>query len=96
MNLMIIGDPHAHPEYDNSRFEKLGKFIVKTKPDIVVCMRDFADMPSLSSYDRGTKGFDGKRYFTDIKHQDLLYRRFNTNQKNNKKKVYELLFKFQK
>ena len=38
----------------------------------------------------------GKKYFTVITHQELLYRRFNTNQKNNKKKVYELLFKFQK
>ena len=66
MNLMIIGDPHAHPDYDNSRFEKLGKFIVKSKPDIIVCMGDFADMPSLSSYDRGTKGFEGKRYLKDI------------------------------
>ena len=47
MNLMIIGDPHAHPDYYNSRFEKLGKCIVKSKPDIIVCMGDFADMPSL-------------------------------------------------
>ena len=45
MNLMIIGDAHAHPDYDNSRFDKLGKFIVKSKPDIIVCMGDFAAMP---------------------------------------------------
>ena len=66
MDLMIIGDPHAHPDYDNKRFEKLGKFIVKTKPDVVVCMGDFADMTSLSSYDRGTKGFEGRRYQKDV------------------------------
>ena len=66
MNLMIIGDPHAHPDYDNSRFEKLGKFIVKAKPDTIVCMGDMADMPSLSSYDRGTKGFEGRRYKNDV------------------------------
>ena len=43
MNLLIIGDPHAHPDYDNSRFEKLGQFIARAKPDAVICMGDFAD-----------------------------------------------------
>ena len=66
MDIMVIGDPHAHPDYDNSRFEKLGKFIAKVKPDAIVCMGDFADMPSLSSFDRGTKGFEGRRYQKDI------------------------------
>lgn len=66
MNLLIIGDPHAHPEYDNSRFTTLGKFIAREKPQIVVCIGDMADMPSLSSYDRGTKGFEGRRYKKDI------------------------------
>ena len=66
MNLLIIGDPHAHPDYDNKRFTALGKYIAKEKPDVIVCIGDMADMPSLSSYDRGTKGFEGKRYSKDI------------------------------
>ena len=66
MDLLIIGDPHAHPDYDNKRFTALGKYILKTKPDIIVCLGDFADMPSLSSYDKGTKGFEGRRYKKDV------------------------------
>ena len=66
MNLLIIGDPHAHPDYDNKRFTSLGKFIAKEKPDAVVCIGDMADMPSLSSYDKGTKGFEGRRYYRDV------------------------------
>lgn len=66
MNLLIIGDPHAHPSYDNSRFTALGRFIAKEKPHAIVCIGDMADMPSLSSYDRGTKGFEGRRYQKDI------------------------------
>ena len=62
MNLLVIGDPHAHPDYDNSRFTTLGKYIAREKPQIIVCIGDMADMPSLSSYDRGTKGFEGRRY----------------------------------
>ena len=67
MNLLVIGDPHAHPDYDNSRFTKLGKFIAKEKPQVIVCIGDMADMPSLSSYDRGTRGFEGRRYKKDVK-----------------------------
>ena len=67
MNLLVIGDPHAHPDYDNSRFTALGKFIAKEKPQGIVCIGDMADMPSLSSYDKGTKGFEGRRYKKDVK-----------------------------
>ena len=66
MNLLIIGDPHANPDYDNDRFETLGKFIAKEKPHHIVCIGDMADMSSLSSYDRGTRGFEGRRYYKDI------------------------------
>ena len=54
-NLLVIGDPHAHPDYDNKRFTDLGRFIVKSRPDIVVCIGDMADMPSLSMYDKVLK-----------------------------------------
>ena len=66
MNLLVIGDPHAHPDYDNSRFTALGKFIAKERPEYIVCIGDMADLPSLSSYDKGTKGFEGRRYLKDV------------------------------
>ena len=66
MNLLVIGDPHAHPDYDNSRFTALGKFIAKERPEYIVCIGDMADLPSLSSYDKGTKGFEGRRYMKDV------------------------------
>lgn len=64
--LVIIPDAHAHPEYDNDRFEILGNFLSEEAPGCVVCIGDFADMPSLSSYDRGTRGFEGRRYAKDV------------------------------
>ena len=77
MNLLIIGDPHAHPDYDNDRFFHLGNFIIRNQPDYIVCLGDFADMPSLSSYDRGTRGFEGRRYRNDViaalDAQDILF-----------------------
>jgi len=44
----------------------IGNYIVKKQPDTVVCLGDFADMPSLSSYDIGKKSFEGRRYISDI------------------------------
>jgi predicted phosphodiesterase len=66
LNLLIIGDPHANHDYDNDRFTALGEYIVQEKPEYVVCLGDMADMPSLSSYDKGTKGFEGRRYSKDV------------------------------
>lgn len=66
MKLMILPDPHAHPNYDNERFTSLNRFIKKEKPDKLICLGDFADMPSLSSYDKGKKSFEGRRYKKDI------------------------------
>lgn len=63
----MIPDVHTHPEYDNDRLAALGRLIVKEKPDVIVCLGDFADMPSLSSYDKGKKSFEGRRYKADIR-----------------------------
>ena len=42
------------------------------KPDVVVCIGDFADMPSLSSYDgKGSKNYEGKRYKADVAASDV-------------------------
>jgi hypothetical protein len=52
---------------DNLDFLKaIGNYIVEKKPDVIVCIGDFADMPSLSSYDVGKKSFEGRRYLSDI------------------------------
>lgn len=66
MRHLVIPDAHAHPDFNNDRFSWLGNLIVDLKPDHVVCIGDFADMPSLCSYEKGTKGFEGRRYKKDI------------------------------
>ena len=63
---LIIPDGHAHPDHHNKRATWLGKLIRDIKPDVVVNIGDTADMPSLSSYDKGTKGFQGRNYKRDV------------------------------
>ncbi len=63
---LIIPDAHAKPGVDNDRFYWLGQLIVDKKPDVIVCIGDFADMESLSSYDKGKRSFEGRRYKKDV------------------------------
>lgn len=53
----------------------MGKLIADVKPDIVINLGDTADMPSLCSYDRGKKSFQGRTYSADIAaHNDFQER----------------------
>lgn len=63
---LVVPDPHAHPDYSNERFDWLSRLIVDIKPDVVINIGDGADMPSLCSYDKGTKSFEGRTYGRDI------------------------------
>jgi len=63
---LICPDSHAIPSHNNDRADWLGEFLADLKPDVFIHMGDAADMPSLSSYDKGTRGFIGKTYRADI------------------------------
>lgn len=63
---MVIPDVQAKPGVDFEYLTWIGQYAVDKKPDKIVCLGDFADMPSLSSYDVGKKTFEGRRYRTDI------------------------------
>lgn len=66
MNILVIPDTQVRPGDDLEFLRCIGRMIVAEKPDVVVCIGDFADMPSLSSYDKGKKSFEGRRYRADI------------------------------
>lgn len=63
---MVIPDCQVKDGVDVSHLTWIGKWAAEKKPDVIVCIGDFADMPSLSSYDVGKKSFEGKRYTKDI------------------------------
>lgn len=64
--ILVVGDAHARPGVDNSRFDALGNFVVEKTPDIVVSIGDWADMASLCSYDKGHLAAEGRRYVDDV------------------------------
>lgn len=92
---LIIPDTQIRPGDDLTFLEHIGKFLVDKQPDVIVQIGDFADMPSLSSYDKGKKSFEGRRYKNDIEASQqgmatLLNPliEYNTKQRKNGKRQY--------
>lgn len=90
---LILPDPHAHPDFHNDRADWVGKLIKDLKPDVVINIGDAADMPSLSSYDKGTRAFQGRNYRKDIDaHLDFQERMWHPIKRSKKKKPYSIIF----
>ncbi len=92
---LVIPDCQVKSGVDISYLSWIGHYIVEKKPDVVVQIGDFADMPSLSSYDKGKKAFEGRRYNLDIESaregMSLLLapiHEFNERARRNKEKQY--------
>ena len=92
---LVIPDVQFRDGDDPSFLTAIGNYVVAKQPDRIICIGDFADMPSLSSYDVGTKAFEGRRYTADIAaakegmaalHQPL--EDYNAKQRKNGKKQY--------
>jgi hypothetical protein len=89
---LVIPDAHAHYQHHNKRAEWLGELIADVKPDVVINIGDAWDMPSLSSYDRGRKSFQGRTYRADIDagldFQDRLWSRVKRRKKKRPLSVF--------
>lgn len=96
IKIACIPDTQVKPDQDLSYLRAIGNYIVEKQPDAVVHLGDFADMPSLSSYDKGRKSFEGRRYKHDIEAAkegmrillDPLYT-YNDTHTRNKKRKYQ-------
>jgi hypothetical protein len=64
---MVIPDVQSKPGVQNDHLTWIGNYAVEKKPDVIVCIGDFWDFPSLSSYDKGKLAFEGRRYVHDVK-----------------------------
>lgn len=92
---LLIPDTQVKPGVPLDHIEALGNYIVSKRPDVIVHIGDHWDLPSLSSYDRGTRRAEGRRLNEDIQAgkdaMDLLLRPLKSlqkKQKDHKKRVY--------
>jgi hypothetical protein len=62
----VIPDVQQKPGCSIDHLTWAGKYAVEMLPDVIVVIGDWWDMESLSSYDKGKKSFEGRRYVNDI------------------------------
>ena len=93
---LMIPDTQCKPDTDMSHLTWIGEYIVDKRPDVIVQIGDHADMPSLSSYDKGKRVSEGRRIQQDIdastEGMRLLLeplQKLQKQQRKNKKKVYK-------
>src|ERR1700744_5831348 len=93
---LVIPDCQVRPGDNLDFLERIGCYIRDKQPDVVVNIGDFADMPSLSSYDVGKKSFEGRRYIADVESSHEAMSRLlkplkehNDRQRKNGKKQYK-------
>lgn len=67
MKILVIPDTQVKPGVPTNHLGWAADYAVKHKPDVIVHLGDHWDMPSLSSYDKGKKSFEGRRYVEDVK-----------------------------
>lgn len=62
---LVIPDCQVKSGVPTEHLEWIGNYIVEKKPDVVICIGDFADMPSLNSHHKPLEQ-EGQRYLKDI------------------------------
>jgi hypothetical protein len=92
--ILIVPDTQVKTGVSTDHIEAAGNFIIKHRPDIVVVLGDWWDMPSLSNFN-SVKQAEGLRVLEDLDAGDAAMWRFMTpllklqnKQTKNKKKVY--------
>lgn len=93
---IFIPDIQVKPGSPNDHLRWIGEYIVEQKPDVIVQIGDFADMPSLSSYDKGKVKGEGVRVKDDIDacmdawdELNEPIERFNRRKRKNKERQYK-------
>ena len=97
MKILVIPDCQIKEGVPTEHLVWAGEAICDYRPDVVVNIGDFADMPSLSTHDvKGSKYFEGLRYKKDVEvvkeaMQKMLapLRTLQKVQKDSKHKVYK-------
>ena len=67
MRILVLPDAQVKPGVPTEHLEWAGRYAAEKKPEVIVCIGDWWDMPSLSSYDKGRRSFEGRRFKEDIK-----------------------------
>lgn len=63
---MVIPDVQAKPDVKHEHLRWIANYALEKRPDVIIQIGDWADMPSLSLYEKGKRFYEGRRYTKDI------------------------------
>jgi hypothetical protein len=63
---LVLPDCQVRPGVPIDHLRWAGLYAADKHVDRIICLGDFWDMASLSSYDKGKRGFEGRRYKKDV------------------------------
>lgn len=93
---LVIPDCQVTPNSPTDHLSWIGEYILEKRPDVINCIGDFADMESLSSYDKGKLKAEGTRYKADLKASKKAMKRltdplkrYNATRRQYKEKQYK-------
>ncbi len=66
LKIAVIPDVQAMPGVPMDHLSACGKYLAEKRPDVIVCIGDFGDFPSLSQFGRGKMEFEGRRFKKDL------------------------------
>ena len=66
LKIAVIADTQYKPGVSSDYLIATARYINSKNPDVVVHIGDHFDFPSLSSYDKGKKSFEGRRLKKDM------------------------------
>ena len=66
LKIAILTDAQVMPGVAMDHLGWYGEYIAQKKPDVILCIGDFGDFPSLSVFGRGERDFAAHRYSKDI------------------------------
>lgn len=66
LKIAVIPDVQAMPGVRLNHLTWCGKYLAEKRPDVIVCIGDFGDFPSLSQFGRGKLEFEGRRFKKDL------------------------------
>lgn len=67
LRIAVLPDAQVSPGRPLEHLRAYGNYLADKRPDVIVCIGDFADMPSLSFHDKpGSLPLEGRRYSEDL------------------------------
>ena len=67
LRIAVLPDVQTHPGTPTEYLKYCGQYLALKKPDVIVQLGDFTDLPSLSTHDsKGSLQLEGARYKADI------------------------------